>query len=230
MIALRFRDVLPPHVANELDSMIAQLKGWATREHNEDGTHRPEAAETHLVPTGAGMVWYSSTAPSGWLICDGTAVSRVTYAALFEVIGITYGAGDGVLTFNLPDLRQRFPLGKAASGTGSTLGSTGGNINHTHTGPSHTHSLSGSTASENVHTHNAGGLDTSETAMGQEVQSGTGVFVPHIDHTHHVDTHLTTSGSAHSHGVGSLATGSAGTGDTGTANPPYQVVNYIIKT
>lgn len=84
-------------------------------------------------PPGAIMQFSGTTAPVGYMICDGSAVSRTTFAHLFAVIGTTYGAGDGSTTFNVPDLRQRFPLGKAASGTGSTLGGTGGAIDHTHT-------------------------------------------------------------------------------------------------
>src|SRR6185437_10157966 len=68
------------------------------------------------------LIYGSTTAPSGWLNCDGSAVSRTTYASLFAIIGTSYGAGDGVSTFNLPNLQQRFPLGKATSGTGSVLG------------------------------------------------------------------------------------------------------------
>jgi len=86
------------------------------------------------VPIGTIVAYGGASAPSDWLICDGSAVSRVTYANLFAVLGITYGAGDGVTTFNVPDLQQRFPLGKATAGTGSTLGATGGAIDHTHTG------------------------------------------------------------------------------------------------
>lgn len=67
-----------------------------------------------------------------WLLCDGAAVSRTTYAALFAVVGTTFGVGDGSTTFNVPDLRGRFPLGKAGAGTGSTLGGTGGLIDHVH--------------------------------------------------------------------------------------------------
>ena len=52
---------------------------------------------------------------------------------MFAILGTTYGVGDGSTTFNLPNLQQRFPLGKAASGTGSTLGGTGGAIDHLHT-------------------------------------------------------------------------------------------------
>jgi microcystin-dependent protein len=84
-------------------------------------------------PPGAMMAYGGSSAPGGYLLCDGSAVSRTTYVNLFTAISTTYGVGDGSTTFNLPDLRQRFPLGKATSGTGSTLGGTGGAIDHTHT-------------------------------------------------------------------------------------------------
>lgn len=74
----------------------------------------------------------STTIPTGYTLCDGTAISRTTFADLFNVIGTTYGTGDGSTTFNVPDMRQRFVLGKAASGTGATLGATGGTIDHVH--------------------------------------------------------------------------------------------------
>jgi microcystin-dependent protein len=67
------------------------------------------------VPTGAVFAWIALVAPTGWLLCDGTAVSRTTYADLFALTGTTYGAGDGATTFNVPDLRARFPLGYSSS-------------------------------------------------------------------------------------------------------------------
>ena len=85
-----------------------------------------------------------ASAPSGFLLCDGSAVSRTTYADLFAVVGTAYGVGNGATTFNLPDLRQRFPLGKAVSGTGATLGGTGGLIDNT--GVNHNHTLLNSAA------------------------------------------------------------------------------------
>src|SRR5262245_19764760 len=91
------------------------------------------------VPTGGIIAYGFTTAPSGFLLCDGTPVSRMTFDDLFAIIGTAYGAGNGTTTFNLPDLRGRFPIGKATSGTGSTMGGTGGTIDHTHSGPSHTH-------------------------------------------------------------------------------------------
>jgi len=84
------------------------------------------------APVGAVAMWLTSQPPAGWLILDGSAKSRTTYAGLFTLWGTTFGSGDGTTTFNLPDMRQRFPLGKAASGTGSTLGGTGGTIDHVH--------------------------------------------------------------------------------------------------
>lgn len=94
------------------------------------------------VPIGVPLLYGGTTAPNGFLLCNGAAVSRTTYANLFAVISTAFGVGDGSTTFNVPDLRQRFPIGKAASGTGSTLGGTGGNIDHTHGIAAHTHILS----------------------------------------------------------------------------------------
>ena len=71
------------------------------------------------VPTGSLNPFAGSAAPTGWLLCDGSAVNRVTYAALFAVTSTAYGAGDGSTTFNVPDLRGRVIVG---SGTGAQQG------------------------------------------------------------------------------------------------------------
>lgn len=63
------------------------------------------------APTGFIGLWGDDTVPSGWLLCNGAAVSRTTYAGLFAKIGTRYGAGDGSSTFNLPDMRDRYPIG-----------------------------------------------------------------------------------------------------------------------
>jgi microcystin-dependent protein len=76
--------------------------------------------------TGTILSWTDTSVPSGFLECDGAAVSRSTYAALFAVIGTTYGAGNGSTTFDLPDLQDNVPVGK--SGT-KALASTGGSEN-----------------------------------------------------------------------------------------------------
>lgn len=62
--------------------------------------------------TGLILMWAGAAAPTGWLICDGSAISRTTYEDLFAILGTTYGAGDGSTTFNLPDFRSSMPLGK----------------------------------------------------------------------------------------------------------------------
>lgn len=67
-----------------------------------------------LQPPGIMWEYAGATAPSGWLLCDGSAVSRTTYAALYAVIGTTYGVGDGTTTFNLPDTRTRSTVGSSA--------------------------------------------------------------------------------------------------------------------
>ena len=69
-------------------------------------------------PVGMVVAYAGTNAPSGWLICDGRAVSRTAYSALFQVLGVTYGGGNGVSTFNVPDLRECNPvgIGKRASG------------------------------------------------------------------------------------------------------------------
>lgn len=121
-----------------------------------------------FMPTGVITAYGAAVAPSGWLLCNGSAISRTTYATLFATIGTTYGAGDGATTFNLPDLQQRFPLGKAAAGTGATLGGTGGNIDHTHSLPAHYHGMgTGSTAAVDI-AHNHGSSSVSGTVGGSD--------------------------------------------------------------
>jgi microcystin-dependent protein len=103
-----------------------------------------------------------STAPSGYLKCNGAEISRTTYEALFSAIGTTFGAGDGSTTFNIPDLRGEFIRGwDDARGvdSGRVFGGwqDGQNVSHTHTGTTssdaHTHTWSGTTSSDGAHTH-----------------------------------------------------------------------------
>lgn len=104
-------------------------------------------------------LWPTNTAPAGWLLCYGQAISRSTYAALFNIIGTTFGTGDGSTTFNLPDMRGRFPLGQDDMGGSSAnrvtateadnLGQGSGAETHTLTVsemPSHHHITSGGLA------------------------------------------------------------------------------------
>ena len=82
-----------------------------------------------LVPVGTIMLWPTGTAPAGWHVCDGSEINRVNYSHLFDLIGETYGSGDGSSTFALPDLQNRTAVGAGAQTitTKSTaaLGSTG---------------------------------------------------------------------------------------------------------
>lgn len=69
------------------------------------------------VPTGCVQAFAGNTLPDGWLLCDGSAVSRVDYAGLYSVIGDNYGAGDGSTTFNIPNLVDKFIEGSSTAGT-----------------------------------------------------------------------------------------------------------------
>lgn len=70
-------------------------------------------------PVGTIVAFAGTTAPAGWLLCDGAAKSRTTYSALFGVLGVLYGAGDGVATFNVPNLTGRVVSGAVAGGVGT---------------------------------------------------------------------------------------------------------------
>ncbi|MFA5025074.1 MAG: tail fiber protein [Candidatus Shapirobacteria bacterium] len=98
---------------------------------------------TDLIPKGSIFPYAGLSAPTGFLLCDGSAVSRTTYADLFAITNTTYGVGDGTTTFNVPDLRGIIPVGKNSLDANFTsLGQTGGAATHTlitNEIPSHTH-------------------------------------------------------------------------------------------
>lgn len=81
-----------------------------------------------LLPTGTMLPYAAAAAPSFFLACDGSAISRTTYAALFAVIGTTYGAGNGSTTFNLPDARGRVIVGSGTSVRIGTFASRSSNV------------------------------------------------------------------------------------------------------
>lgn len=69
------------------------------------------ATFVNVPPIGSVLMYGAATAPPGWILCDGTAINRTTYASLFAIISTTYGAGNGSTTFNVPDFRGVFPKG-----------------------------------------------------------------------------------------------------------------------
>ena len=109
------------------------------------------------LPAGIIIGYGGAAAPSQWLLCDGTAVSRSTYSALFAAIGVSYGVGNGSSTFNLPDYRGRVMVGLSSTDADfDTLGEKYGSKTHTLTTaemPIHTHAQNAHTHVQNAHTH-----------------------------------------------------------------------------
>lgn len=98
------------YVGNFEQSALEQTAGITSEQLNNK---LDKSAEISLVPTGCVAAFAGTTAPTGWLKCDGSAISRTTYAALFAAIGTKYGTGDGSTTFNLPT-QSVLPLGTSA--------------------------------------------------------------------------------------------------------------------
>jgi microcystin-dependent protein len=175
------------------------------------------------TPAGAIETYAGATAPNGWLLCFGQAVSRTTYADLFAALSTTHGVGNGSTTFNLPDLRGRVPAGKDNMGgtsasrlitnvTGGTLGAAGGSESHTLSQaqmPSHTHT-------QNSHTHSGSGTG------GLILQNGSGGTA----------ANLTVGGGGYiQHTLTSTAPSIQSTGSDQSHNntQPTIILNYIIK-
>lgn len=123
-----------------------RLRGYPHLQAFTAGIGNALLGDREMVPVGTIIGSGAAVAPAGWLACDGSAVSRTTYAALFAALGTTFGAGDGSTTFNLPDLRGRVPVG-AGAGPGLTaraLADQGGAEQHTLTEaelPPHAHRI-----------------------------------------------------------------------------------------
>jgi|SRR5215471_6059715 len=187
------------------------------------------------LPTGAGCDWFTSVAPAGFLLCDGTAVSRSTYSALFGVIGTVFGAGDGSTTFNLPDCRGRMLVGFCPGGQPyvNAIGLSDGNTaNLRQPAHSHTVSLSGDASGLVLpnHTHAPRPGGTGFTNYGQ---SGDGVTFGVYAGNYTFEPEGPSGGitSAPSLGGSVTITGSVGRTVGGVADTPsFLVVNRIIKT
>jgi microcystin-dependent protein len=169
-----------------------------------EATNNINNAEPNQIPAGAMMAWSGSVIPNNWLLCDGSAVSRETYASLFAAIGTTYGSGNGTTTFNLPNLKGKTIVGLDGAQTEfDALGETGGTKTHTLTAsemPSHTHA--GTSDSAGSHTHTG---TTSTTGA----HTHTGTTSTGGAHTHAPDTTLSWLMSNRSGGTNASGGGSA---------------------
>ena len=159
-----------------------------------------------IMPVGTILPYAGSTAPGGWLVCDGSAQLRAgAYADLFAAIGTTYGKGDNLNTFNIPDLRARVPVGKSADAEFNSLGKTGGEKTHTLTTaemPSHNHYL----VSDNTYVTLLG------NDSGDLFDHGASGGSIHINNQYSTPTTQNTGGGA-AHNI----------------LQPYITLNYIIK-
>ncbi len=172
------------------------------------------------IPTATVVPWTDSSIPSGFLECNGAAVSRTTYSALFAIVGTTYGSGDGSSTFNVPDLQDEVVVGK--SGTKS-LASTGGANTVTSTG-----NVGGSTANATLstaqlasHSHPSGFFNADNTSpAGFSPQTNYSAPAGNV-----VNTQNAGSGQGHSHNMSATFSG-----DATSVVQPYLTLIYIIKT
>ena len=177
------------------------------------------------------LPWSLNWAPVNWLPCDGRQLNIQQYAALYSLIGVTYG-GNGTTYFNLPDLRGRVPvgMGQQPGGTNFVIGTVGGTETTALTSnqlPPHAHTFSG-TANVSVGAPanaDPGTVDTPapNTSLAKATDSG---GAPSAIYNTNPPTFVTAS-------VNATATVSGNTGVAGNGQPfsniqPYQVINYII--
>lgn len=182
--------------------------------------HDVRVLGTPLVPIGTILDFAAATAPSGYLVCDGSAVSRTTYSALFAVIGTTWGSGDGSTTFNIPDFRGRTSIGSgtgtAPDATAHALGSGGGMETVTLT-----------TSQIPAHSHDAHSNSTYKFYVGQAdayFQSDKRVATASSSGSYYFATQDTTRGFTEKG-----ATENAGGGGSHGNMTPYRTVTKIIR-
>lgn len=203
------------------------------------------------MPAGAVLDHAGSAAPAGWLICDGSAVSRSTYAALFAAIGTGWGSGDGSTTFNVPDLRGRTSVGAGAAPglTARSLAAAGGeethalsgaelaahnhgisDPGHNHVDPGHAHGVT-----DPGHNHSAnvywGGTNGGDGRFSAAQTNGTGATTEQVG-TNNNTTSISVNGAftgIQAAGTG-VTTQNAGSGSGHNNMQPFAVLNKIIKT
>lgn len=159
-----------------LEELEKRIKALEEQHPKDIAIARTETRELAIdlekrVPSGTVFLYAGSKAPEGFLVCDGSTVERLKFSDLFNVIGTTYGEGDGSTTFNLPDLRGRAAIGAGSSpelsarSLGQQLGSETHTLNSAEI-PKHTHS----STTENGGNHNHTG---SIAESGSHAHSGT---------------------------------------------------------
>lgn len=102
MFGLLNQDSMPKPIAEEFDRLERNASTYLLTEHYEDGSHNMEPSGLGFVLIGSITLWPTATAPAGWHICNGADINRVKFSALFDLIGVTYGVGDGSTTYTLP--------------------------------------------------------------------------------------------------------------------------------
>jgi microcystin-dependent protein len=199
---------------------------------------------TNRSEVGTIKPWGKATAPAGYLLCDGSAVSRTTYADLFAVISTTYGAGDSSTTFNVPDLQGKFPQGK--SGTTSMAGTGGANtvtvaVTNNQAATSTTTqavTITGNIANTSLTTAQLSSHSHSQNFCAAFGQGGgpQGLVNERINTAPAVSNTGSGTGHNHSHTLSGTLTGNITTTLTGNvtasgnnAFSPFVITQYIIK-
>ena len=202
------------------------------------------------IPTGTIVPWSTASTPSGYLECDGSAVSRSTYSALFAVIGTTYGVGDGSTTFNVPNLQDNVAIGKsgtkalASTGGANTVVNSGSVSTNTNTNINVAGNISGGTANATLSTSQLASHSHNYVGRGGSNALNVTHLVADVSNQFNVATqNITTggsgSGSGHSHNMSANFSGSGNAASSSTSNftgnansvvQPYLTVNYVIKT
>lgn len=171
----------------------------------------------NFVPSGTILPFGGVTAPAGWLLCDGSAISRTTYANLYSAIGVVWGSGDGSSTFHLPDLRGRFIRGRDGGAardpdrTARTAANTGGNTGD------NVGSVQDNATAKNGLSATAGTSVTPVSGLKNQMNGGTGGAS--VNHSHGIG-----SDGSHAHNI-QVGWSSSGEGrafeDSGSYNQNY---------
>lgn len=194
----------------------------------DDSITQAKTFNDGLVPAGAVNAYAGSSAPTGWLLCDGSSLLRSSYSDLFTAIGTTYGAADGT-HFTLPNLKGKVPVGFNSSETEfDTLGETGG---------AKTHTLTTAEIASHNHTQDAHGHGVTDPQHTHSWKSGSGSNAgggasPYARNDAGFETSAANTSSSTGLTVNNATATNQATGGGGSHNnlQPYIALNYIIKT